>query len=406
MDAQQSKSPKPEWTADEHARMKELQSQRKEARKSASGSEYGSSEFFTHANASVGYEEALNDLLLKGKMRARRTDPVAAKRVEQEHRQQQAALSTRRQSLRRRERRYGARSKVVSRTKTSDLPSARAAYVQLMMDMLETTSRKEQSTMVKNLLEAYGTMTDEAGQPWVWNVFAGDWIQRSVVKAAHLFPLSFGQDTMTYIFGYEGSPEMNLSFNGLWMPRDVEKRFDAYQLAIVPAWPFVKDEPRAWKVLVLNKSIFNAVAYTDVKGATTFGQLHQRVLNFRTRYQPRARYLYFHYLMCMIFMSRASQKAGVQKDELSDLTTPELATAWGSEESYLRENMIRGFIEEMGHALPRQVEEEMLRHAKAQVAGDEMDQMAENVSGMALDSEHEDDDDIDSADDTDSAEGF
>src|SRR5437016_1259602 len=102
---------------------------------------------------------------------------------------------------------------------------------------------------------------------------------------------------MTYIFGPEAEYEMNSAKNGLFLPRVIEEAFDKYQLVIAPA--DADSKPREWKFLVLDRSgLWNVEAVPR----TTFGKLHQSRLRFpdRIAFRPRARYLYFQYIMAML----------------------------------------------------------------------------------------------------------
>ena len=93
-------------------------------------------------------------------------------------------------------RRYEARSRIVEAAKTTNPASMRASYLELMMSHLSKTSRTNQGVFILDLKQNYGCKvmgtTDH-----VWCPMLGDWWAKSEIEAAHLFPLSLGQETMT-----------------------------------------------------------------------------------------------------------------------------------------------------------------------------------------------------------------
>lgn len=71
------------------------------------------------------------------------------------------------------------------------------------------------------------------------------------VKAAHIFPLSLGQPSMTYIFGEETAREINSARNGLFLQPEIENAFDRHQLTIVPANG--ETLPQEWQIPVCSE---------------------------------------------------------------------------------------------------------------------------------------------------------
>lgn len=253
---------------------------------------------------------------------------------------------------------------------------------------------------------AYGYQKRKGHQEYVWNVFGNSWSNKVYVRAGHIFPLCLGQDTIVYIFGKDARDEINTARNGLWMPAYIEQSFDHHQIVIVPDDTSPNRSPREWKMLVLDRSLWNIVAFSG----TTYAQLHNRKLSFRTESRPRARYFYFHFLISMIIRSRTKGNRGILPHEPPEYTTPSLSRAWGSEGSFLRENVIRGFIEELGHEIPPSTKHEMLGHSNQGIAEDEIQRMNKNIKAMNLESEESEDDDeyenVDSDEDKDYREAF
>lgn len=265
----------------------------------------------------------------------------------------------------------------------TDLASAQAANMQLMLEVMATTSRDEQGCLAESMKGVYGYKEERRGWgEYVWNSLSGDWIDRDSVAATHVFPRSLGQGMMDYIFGRNARGEVNSPLNGLWLPVEIASQFNQYRIVIVPGRPFARDmrqdRPRTWKMLVLDQALFNRI----MPGSTNFRAIHDKEKIFRNDYQPRALYLYFHYQMAMVMTSRKSAENTVSVLDLAD--------AWDEESSGLCENMIRSCVEVI-HGLPEQMKEKMLRHANAGFADNEEDRMIKSLEGIELDSvENED----------------
>lgn len=74
---------------------------------------------------------------------------------------------------------------------------------------------------------------------------------------------------------------------------------------------------------------------------------------------------------------------------------PELSRAWGSEGSYLRENVILGFIERLGDSVGDDGAELIRSHSGGGITPNEAESLGSSVANLDLDSENEDDDDDD-----------
>ena len=287
-------------------------------------------------------------------------------------------------------RRYNARARIVEAAKTTNPTSIRASFLELMLSVLSKTSRANQSNFTRDLAERYGTKS--VGKfKYVWSPVKGDWVMRGSVKAAHLFPLALGQATMTYIFGSETDHELNRAQNGLFLDPNVEEIFDKHLLTIVP---FEEGSPD-WKIIILDRSgIWNSPA-PFLGENKTGADLHNLKLVFQpgNPFRPRARYLYFHYVMAMLKIGRSSQKekAG-HSSHMAEVTTPALTKVWGTQGRYLRDNMIRAFIEGIGHDDGLPVDpDDMMSHALEPIPN-EVTSMIETSRFVDLESEDEDSD--------------
>jgi hypothetical protein len=86
-------------------------------------------------------------------------------------------------------------------------------------------------------------------------------------------------------------------------------------------------------------------------------------------FRLKARYLYFHYVTAMLRLGRSKkvEKAGMSS-HIAEATTPALTKVWGTQGRYLRDNMIRAFIEGIGHDDGLPVDsEDLVSHAMKQM---------------------------------------
>lgn len=395
--------PKPTLTKEEYARRKTAKKLRQKARAGTSSESYGSEQYWKYAKADIDNGKEINELdWVQNRRKYTSTDDPRYIRAEDAYLDQRAKLEEQHKSTIRREKEHRKRYQVLSHLKTENLVSARSAFVELFMTMMETRSRDKQDHFVKDLKRTYGAK-GLGGIEHVWDVLSGTWIPRLNTKAAHIFPVSIGQPTMLYIFGPDAKGELNTARNGLFLPLLVGKQFDNHQLVIVPHGQ-INAKHRQWKVLVLNKSLKDAVAF----GKTTFEEMDGQRLIFRSDAQPRARYLYFHFLCAMIRRSREPAKTGNHMhSNPPDVTMPELSRAWGSRGSYMRENIIWGFIEQLGHEIPEDAKERILSHSSEGIAEDEVDKGTEAIRDMELEAKYDyesegyEDEEADDDDDTD-----
>lgn len=285
--------------------------------------------------------EALLDILrlkLKERFREDRQNERELKRMLWK---QQEAIKTAQRKIDR----FLAREAVIKSVKEDNCVSlsSGAAFLELLLSMRTKTNRTGQVSFTDDLDRQY---RDENGD--VWSPIHGDYISRQECKAAHIFPLTLGQNVMSYIFGSDADGEINTAKNGLFLPKRIESAFDSHQITIVPLGP---DNLQQWKLFVIDRTgLWNA----KVLGAMRFSDIHNMELKFPPNATlPRARYFYFHYMMAMLIQGRKDQKSrACVKDGLEEASTPELARVWATKGRYLREHMIRGFIEGLGHAVP------------------------------------------------------
>lgn len=290
-------------------------------------------------------------------------------------------------------RRYKARERIMEAATTKNSASMRASYLELMMSLLSKISRANQDAFVIDLKNQYGSKVISKND-FVWNTVTGTWRYRADMTAAHLFPLSFGQATMTYIFGKDAEDEINKAANGLFLPGVIEHALARHKIAIVPCEG--ETDPQEWKWIVLDQGGQWYVPLEVLSETSTFADLHQRKLIFQpgNSFRPRARYLYFHYAMAILRTERGKNTATAGRGQyMPESTTPAIDQVWATPGRYLRESMTRAFIEGIGHEDPNDGgAEEMLSHAMEDLPN-EMAKMLEDANEMKVESDQEEESD-------------
>ncbi|KAI1284557.1 hypothetical protein F5Y07DRAFT_393521 [Xylaria sp. FL0933] len=218
-------------------------------------------------------------------------------------------------------------------------------------------SRKDQRSFHKALLNYYDLEDRENKnrQGLLWSVAQGDWVHRRTLKAAHIYPYSWGQARMTDLFGEECSEELFSPRNGLMLPGEVEEAMEDWAIVIVPAInddPTVEQSkewadscPREYKFRILDPDhpALNQKLFTSQGPCGK--DLDQVKLKFRGKSRPRARYLWMWFACAVLrqFWKDDPQNAA------SNLA-PQLGKGmWGTKGPYLRKDFILGLMEEIGH---------------------------------------------------------
>ncbi|EFE32466.1 uncharacterized protein ARB_00651 [Trichophyton benhamiae CBS 112371] len=386
----------PKLTDDEKSRVKDLRAAVRRARQGSSEEVYGSEDYWKYSKEELDGEDKISDLRFRALQRNSDLSDPSFEQAAQEYKSQQEQRSAKRLSILEKEKLFDKRNKILqqSSSTTTNLTSMRAAYVDLLLTIQSKTSRQKQSDFSKDVLRAYGGTTKTNNTTYCFSVLDGTRRERDEFVAAHIFPLSIGPKAMEYIFGRDARYEINSPRNALLLPKKIEKHFDAHQIVVVPA---KSDNPdvREWQFLIVDKSgLWNEYVFPG--GEMKFSDLHERKLIFPNDFRPRARYLYFHYLTSMIIHFRAAQKTGIVRSELPDAEWPELTRAWATHGEYLRDNMIYGFMEELGHDLPEDLKQNALTHCapiRSNSEAEELEEVIDSLGMIQIGSDDDDDDD-------------
>ncbi|KAL6716749.1 hypothetical protein ACLMJK_006317 [Lecanora helva] len=213
-----------------------------------------------------------------------------------------------------------------------------------------------QSSFRADLILKMGSQDQDPRRGAMWCPIQKGCFDEENVVAAHLFPHKAGESNMDAIFGRlrdaEGFSELWKAENGMLWSNAAEKRFSAGYFVIVPAVPdepsqedicaWETTHPRQYKIWVLNPSD-SSMKQLMGRSEKAWRDLDGELVEFKTDFRPRACYLYFAY--CTAMLRRWLTGPGrleIGKGELCE-------RVWGTPGKYMRDNMLRGFVEEMGY---------------------------------------------------------
>ncbi|EGE00852.1 hypothetical protein TESG_08110 [Trichophyton tonsurans CBS 112818] len=342
---------------------------RKSAKQQLSKATYDTPEYWKICQVILDLEDTIKDLLWQRRNETISSQAHILAQAKREYLKQKEDREGRRQSAIRREERYQKREKPMSTSFS-------------VLSVRGKTSRDKQNDFVESIKAAYGSK--QLGNKTTYcNVLTGTWHVRQYFIAAHIFPLSYGQQSMNNIFGKDAHGEINTARNGLFLPSEFEPAFNTYKVIIVPHGT-TPSQPQEWQVILLDHSGLKDVPVCGM----TFGQLHKRKLIFPTESRPRAKYLYFHFILEMLSYYCPQEFMGGVNTELLD----QLTMAWGSEGNYMVDGVIHGFLEKFGHNIPINFQQNMLSHAFRGFSKTEADDIRKATHGMDLRSDTEEDD--------------
>jgi hypothetical protein len=213
--------------------------------------------------------------------------------------------------------------------------------------------RSLQTKFRNDMIKVYHEKNRE--EDYIWCPILGQFSTPNDMTAEHLFAYMHGQETMDAIFGPTKSPELFSPHNGLLINSAIEKYFDSGKLVIVPdladrpslseikTW--VMGDIREYKIRIIDQNWHKLPKRVHPHFEITWGDLHNKRLQFRTSFRPRARYLYFHY--CIQVLRHAWQQN--PEDATVTLKDESGKPFWATAGRYINRKMLRAFVEELGH---------------------------------------------------------
>lgn len=185
----------------------------------------------------------------------------------------------------------------------------------------------------------------------LWDPFIGDYVSKERMIAAHIMPSSYGEDLMATIFGVERKDELHSPHNCLLMNTALEKTFDMFLWTLVPAVaePHTREVLLEWhkapnkqyRIRVMHPNHDRMKELIDISGRDQrLRDLDGKIVQFRSNFRPRARYLYLHYCMTSIKNSTTSRII-IEEEKKQKF--------WGSAGRYYKSNFLVGMSQFMGH---------------------------------------------------------
>ncbi len=209
---------------------------------------------------------------------------------------------------------------------------------------------RKQSKLREECIRVYGGENYDD----IWCPILGQWVDKSAVRATHIYSWANRQESMTAIFGATEEPELFRAANALLLSVQFETKFNKGFYVIAPDVPenapadvisrWLNSEPKEYKIRIIDYSHPSIDHMVDKVGKRTWRMFDNKRLEFRTSFRPRARNLYYHY--CVQILRRAWKEQYQGQTLLPELRKP----FWGTAGPYIRRNMLTAFVEELGHS--------------------------------------------------------
>ncbi|KAK0720913.1 hypothetical protein B0H67DRAFT_644110 [Lasiosphaeris hirsuta] len=225
--------------------------------------------------------------------------------------------------------------------------------------------RSEQAKFKDDLIQFYGAATMRPNKPKaiksVHDTATGLGLPKHQVTAAHLFPYKLGPDVLVSLFGEDVEGELMTARNGLLLQSVIESALDDGAIAIVPGLPddptteqvaiWERDEPKnyRWRIIDEDAELLEAIIALKSQGASedmTIRDLDGRRLSFKNDNRPRARYLYFLFVVAQLKMAWRHEYWADPAKKLK----PQLGEGfWVTRGRYLNRALLLALAEEIGH---------------------------------------------------------
>lgn len=188
----------------------------------------------------------------------------------------------------------------------------------------------------------------------LWCPVLGNWVKDGELEAVNLFDSMHGQDTMNSIFREPfWRSGLYAASNGLIMHYRIAEAFDSGKFVIIPdnknksaiqeasrwVWPM----PQEYKIQIIDPTWNQLDEEILIDTGITWRRLDGKRLMFRSKYRPKAEYLYFHY--CLQLVRRAWQYKGLSTNVLEEDLDKNL---WDLPRSLLPRGMLLALVEELG----------------------------------------------------------
>ncbi|KAI2465830.1 hypothetical protein F4781DRAFT_435013 [Annulohypoxylon bovei var. microspora] len=194
----------------------------------------------------------------------------------------------------------------------------------------------------RRAIKAYDT---EVAPMKFWCVISGTAINPSMLRVAHIVPQNVGEVHANYLFGEAADKRIGHLMspqNSLPIFTPYEELLDSARIAIVPE---NLDSTREidWKVVVLDPTFLEEDSVYSLPWGK---QLDGLSLKFRNDFRPKARYLYFSFVVNALRRQRCNAP-GWWDTIHSHLDAP----MWATPGEWIRTSTLRRLSRRMGHAM-------------------------------------------------------
>lgn len=221
-------------------------------------------------------------------------------------------------------------------------------------------NRSAQSHFRQALISSYNAAITDPKKPKVikrlYDTATGHELRLNNITAAHIIPHSLGPHILVSIFGHNITGELNTPYNGLLLASDVEKAMDDGAIAIVPAivddpstadveaWENTNPKQYKWRVIDYKADVLDACPIDD--NEMTVRDLDGKQLFFKSDERPRARYLYFLFVVAQL---KLAWRAEYRNDPSKVLKKQLRKGFWGTKGRYLKHAFLLALADEIGH---------------------------------------------------------
>ncbi|KAL8660559.1 MAG: hypothetical protein Q9202_006413 [Teloschistes flavicans] len=225
---------------------------------------------------------------------------------------------------------------------------------------------KEQSAFRADLIEVYDSEHEECEE--LRCPILSAYQHAMICNAAHVFPHSGGQLAMEHMFGRpDGREELTSIENGIIMSFQAEKRIANGWMVLIPNLSetateeeldrWAKAEPKEYRIRVLDRDPKEmkeplppgAPLHQPSERRRSWWELDGEPVEFRTSHRPRARYLYWQFAVALLRKAYRSTHR-----EANPIASEFGKRFWGTAGPWIRRKYLLGFVENLGHDLPRE----------------------------------------------------
>ena len=239
-------------------------------------------------------------------------------------------------------------------------PKMARSYADLVTEFYETRGSRKSSDQQKfraDCINAYGGSQTCEGKVEIWDCVLNEYVDPDLMTAAHITPFFLGKGIMEQIFGPGAHEELFNPSNGLMLRDYIEKKFDQHLLVFTPVPNECFQQPLRttdtstsgsidrWQIRIVDDETKKKQIPTMGPYALTFQDIDGKELVFKTSHRPKARFLYFHYVIALLRARRHRRKGWLLQQTQWELS-------WATPGRYLRESMLRVLIAAVRHEVP------------------------------------------------------